>query len=74
MNEEKLKWQKKDKLNFTKLLEQITNATVKIAEKEMKEINSKIEILHNMGFIKDDEQFQELQRRMKELNFDREQK
>lgn len=63
---EKLNWEKKEKLNFTKVLEQIGSLTEQVVCREINDICSKIEVLEKMGFIKEnDEQLKKLKEKIK---------
>ena len=65
---EELSWEYKEKFNFTKITEQLKEATKQLIIKELSNINSQIDGLHKMGLIKDTPEFLELQNKMKELN------
>jgi len=54
---ENLKWERKEKLNVVKILEQINESVKQHVGNEVKEIYSKIEMLNKMGLIKKPEEF-----------------
>ena len=67
MDEKKLNWEKKEKLNFTNILDQINDVSKEIVHRELQDITSKINALHGMGFIKDCD-LKKLNKEMEKLN------
>ena len=59
--DENLKWEKKEKLNFTKLIDQVGDITKMVAKRELDAINGQILALQRMGCIKDPKQVNKLQ-------------
>ena len=62
--DEKLNWQKKDKLAFTKILDQINDASNQIVQRELNDIASKIESLAKMGLIQDNKKIEEMREQL----------
>lgn len=68
MNKEKLNWEKKQRFNFAKVIDQVNNLSKEVILRDLKDAVSKVEMLHTMGFIKDDEQIKKMREKVKELN------
>jgi len=71
MDEQKLNWQQKDKPNVTKLLDQINEMTKQVVSRELKEIHAKIDVLHQIGLIKDDEAVRKMKDKMKAMGIEK---
>lgn len=69
---ENLKWKKKERLGLTKILDQIDDLTKQIVCREVSDLTSKIESLHNMGLIKDNKNLDQLKKEIEKLNLSKE--
>jgi hypothetical protein len=64
---EELKWEQKEKLGITSLLEQLNGYAQTIVQKELTEISSKLVTLKSMGIISDHNQINELKQKIDDL-------
>lgn len=64
---ENLEWKKKDKLNLSQIIDQISDLTKVVVNRELDEINSKMFALQRMGIIKDKRTMCCLQKRIDEF-------
>ena len=64
---EKLKWEKKEKLNFTNILDKVSDVANQVVERELNDIASKIEGLHKMGFIKDNDAVSKMREQLSKI-------
>ena len=65
--DEKLNWEKKEKLNFTNVLDKISDASNQVVQRELTDIAAKIDGLHKMGFIKDNENLAKMKEQLSKL-------
>lgn len=65
---EKLKWEKKNKLNIANTLEQVNSMAKQVIGREIGDIVGKMDALQKMGLIKDKKQINELKKKVKEIN------
>jgi hypothetical protein len=68
MEEQELSWKKKSPNDKNEFFDKINELVQSALLKEINDVNSKIDMLFNMGIIKDDEKIKELKEKMKNLN------
>ena len=65
-----LNWEKKEKVGMHDLLDQINDLTRQVVAKELVDISSKIEILHQMGLLQDSEELTKMKDQLKAMKIE----
>ena len=66
---ENLQWEKKDKIGLAVLAEQLDNYSKLIVEHELKDLVSKLDMLGQMGIVKDTLALDELKNKVRNFSF-----
>ena len=64
---ENLKWEKKQKIDYFSLSNRLEEITKKVVAKEMSDVFGRLEVLENMGFIKDKDKLEEIKKKINGL-------
>lgn len=72
--QEKVDWQFKKKLNFVKVLDKISLLTETVVRRDIADIVSRVDMLHSMGIIQDNDKVRELKEKLSKLNIEGKQK
>lgn len=61
-------WERRERLNISKIGDEIEKLSKEVVNRQVADINNQIQMLQRMGLVKDNEKFNALQEKMKQLN------